>query len=281
MPAFLDARFTPTTVHDPGLRLTLVSGIAMLVALAAPSAVGWLLDGRELRGVSVWDKPLKFELSLTLHLATLLVAARLLPVHGPARDRRLAHRSVQAVTACCVLEALYIVVQAARGRESHFNRDTALESFLYFGAMSTGAVVILAGTAVVGVLLWRDARRPSASGLAYGMGLGLVAGCAATLVAVVPLSSGMVDGPGHWVGGVRSDARGLPLLGWSTTGGDLRVPHFFATHLMQAVPLAGWLADRLAPARARAWPRLTASAGIALAAATLVQAAAGRPFLAP
>jgi hypothetical protein len=265
----------------PDLRAPLLAGIAVLAALALPSAGAWLLDARELRGVNVWDKPLKFQFSLGLHLATLLVAVRLLDPAASGRTARRAHAAVLAVSVCCVLEALYIALQAARGRESHFNRDTALEAALYYGGMGTAALVILAGTALVGALLGRQARQPDASGLAYGMALGLLAGSAATLVAVVPLSSGMVDGLGHWVGGVRSDAGGLPLLGWSTTGGDLRVPHFFATHLMQAVPLAGWLADRLAPGRARRWCLAVTATGLLGVVATLLQALAGQPFHAP
>ena len=69
------------------------------------------------------------------------------------------------------------------------------------------------------------------------------------------------------------------FFGWSTTGGDLRVPHFFATHAMQALPLAGWLADRVWPARARALVWLAAPAYSAVVIATFVQARAGIPFL--
>ncbi|MGE0331250.1 MAG: hypothetical protein AB7P37_11210 [Ramlibacter sp.] len=93
------------------------------------------------------------------------------------------------------------------------------------------------------------------------------------------LSAGFVDGLGHWVGGVRTDAHGLPLTGWATRGGDPRVPHFFATHLMQALALAGWLADRFTPGNARAWVGATAALGSAAVALTLWQALSGRPFI--
>ena len=62
------------------------------------------------------------------------------------------------------------------------------------------------------------------------------------------------------------------------TGGDLRVPHFFATHLMQALPVVGWLADRLLPRLGLGIVVAATAAGIAIVAATFVQALAGRAF---
>jgi hypothetical protein len=92
------------------------------------------------------------------------------------------------------------------------------------------------------------------------------------------MSSGVVDGPGHWVGGIRSDAGGLPLLGWSRTGGDLRVPHFFATHIMQALPLLGLAADRMAPGRVAVTILAGAALSIGVVSATFWQAVQGIPF---
>ena len=33
------------------------------------------------------------------------------------------------------------------------------------------------------------------------------------------------------------DTEALPVMGWATDGGDLRVAHFFASHIFHAVPL--------------------------------------------
>ena len=42
----------------------------LLLAAAVPTLIGLALDGRTIGGVSVWMKPLKFQVSLGVHLLT-------------------------------------------------------------------------------------------------------------------------------------------------------------------------------------------------------------------
>ena len=52
----------------------------------------------------------------------------------------------------------------------------------------------------------------------------------------------------HWVNAAATDTTGIWLFNWSTSGGDLRVPHFFGSHAMQVIPLCAMsLPTRLTP----------------------------------
>ena len=49
---------------------------------------------------------------------------------------------------------------------------------------------------------------------------------------------------GQSVVGVAPGGPGLPVLNWSTKGGDLRVAHFLGIHAIQILPIAGWVINQ-------------------------------------
>jgi hypothetical protein len=254
----------------------LLAGAAIQLAFLPPTVLAYLADDRLLNGISVWIKPLKFEFSMSLNLLTILVV--LSAVAPAVRELRLVRWSALAVAAASTFEIAYIAVQAARGVGSHYNVGTPVEA-LGYTLMGVGAVVMVGGAFLIGLAILRSTLLPGREGFRLGAAAGLMLGAALTLLTASVLSAGF-DGPGHWVGGVRTDAGGLPIVGWSTTGGDLRVPHFFATHLAQALPLLGFAADRLGARRPEVWIVAGGVAGTVVVALTFLQAIAGRPLLA-
>lgn len=264
------------TAAEQRTRCVLVVGIGLPVALAFPSLIALGLDDRLINDITVWSKPLKFQASLAIMLATLLLLLPLINARTRAGWGVFLASLVATITANG--EVFYITLQAARGRASHFNDATPLEATAY-SVMGVGAALLVLSSFVIGVYILRRPNSDAPAGLRLGGGWGLVLGSLATLVTAFALGGGQIDGPGHWVGGIKTDLGGLPLFGWSRTGGDLRVPHFFATHIMQALPILGLVLDRVAPRFARPGIALGAVFSIAVVVATFAQAVQGRPFL--
>ena len=256
----------------------LVAGAMIMVALVLPTLGALVLDDRTINGAGIWDKPLKFQLSLMIHLVTLALMVQL--IAPSTRDVMFVRLLAIVLAIAAAGEAFYITLQAARGRASHFNFETQTEIVMY-QLMGIGAVLLVVCAFIVGVLIWRRPHEGLSSGLKLGAIAGLMLGGSLTLLIAGLMSAGAVDGPGHWVGGERSDARGLIGFGWSTTGGDLRVPHFFATHLMQGLPLLGLLADKLMPHAARPIVVTGIAAGLLVVGATFALAISGQPFIVP
>jgi hypothetical protein len=83
--------------------------------------------------------------------------------------------------------------------------------------------------------------------------------------------------------GVPDGGPGLPLVNWSTRGGDLRVAHFFGIHALQVLPLAGYLlstrrAESLTSNAVR-WVQAGGAVYALLALLLFLQAMAGRPLI--
>lgn len=251
------------------------SGVALLL-LSLPAALLVQLDPRLLHGVSVWLKPWKFQVSVGVYLLTLCLFMVGLPV--ATQRGRWARLLVGTAVACGLFEVAYITWQGALGQASHFNFSSAFHRTMYT-LMGIGAVLLTSSALVLAVLIARTPGYQSTPGLQLGIVLGLV------LTWVLGLGFGVYLGgqpAGHWVGGAPTDAGGLPVVQWSRSGGDLRVPHFFGIHAMHFLPCFAWLLGRvrLPPGQEKLLVWGGAAAFTVLTIATFVQARAGLPFMA-
>jgi hypothetical protein len=255
-------------------REPLFAGTAFLLAvLMAPLLVAQAMDTRELMGVSVWTKPIKFSVALIVYLGTLAWFAGWLPQGMTQRPRYRLFSII--IVACAIAEMVWIVGAAAAGTTSHFNTTVPLLVVIY-PVMGLLATILTAASLVYGIAIWRDHANPLNPAFRLSVAIGLVMTFAATLLAAGVLASGT----SHFVGGSGTDAGGLALMGWSRTGGDLRVAHFFATHALHALPLAGLV---LTPWGETRWARLVvwvaAAAYAMLITYCLFTALMGQPFL--
>lgn len=220
----------PERWHRPLLALAV--GVT---ALAVACGVLAIADPREILGQNAWFKPLKFAVSIAIYALTLAWLIGQL-----RRWRRAAAVAGTIVVVALLAEIVIIVWAAAVGTTSHFNVATPLNTTLW-SIMASSIAVVWIVTLLVGIALFFTPTADAARNLAIraGVVLGLV-GMAVAFFMTGPNADQLDDFQGiagaHAVG-VPDGGAGLPFLGWSTEGGDLRVPHFVGMHALQVLPL--------------------------------------------
>jgi len=265
--------------------LMTVAGV--MVLCTAVSVVGLLVDPRTVLGAPLWAKPLKFSVSILLYAVTWAWLIAHLP-----RWRPLAHRLGTVIAVSLVVEQALILWAAAAGTTSHFNVSSPLHVVVW-GVMAVSITVLYLCTFVTSVALF-FLRLPTPA-LTVAVRLGAVIalggiGVAFLMTGPTPTQLTSPDGiVGAHAVGVVDGGPGVPVLGWSTTGGDYRVAHFVGMHALQLVPLVALAVTVLA----RRVPRLRSDTtqvrivvvvALAYAAGTLLltlQAAAGQSVVHP
>ncbi|MFD4182215.1 hypothetical protein [Rhodococcus sp. NPDC058514] len=224
--------------------------VAAMVFLACAAAVGMVVDDRTLLGVSIWVKPFKFAIAFALYGATLAWMLNL-PHRGSRWTRALA--AVFAVAG--LADVGFIALQAARGTFSHFNKSDDIINSVGQTIFMYGVLGLFAANLVIAVILLRQrlTDRPTTRAIKAGLWLALAGMAIAYLVGFQGDQSArdangrMVElGARHTVG-ATDDRSGMPITNWSTTGGDLRIPHFAGLHALQVLLLAAVILAALAP----------------------------------
>jgi hypothetical protein len=243
------------SIRSPGQAFRRLSAVNRLLTVVAAAhfglllffIVGLLVDPRLVTGAPAWLKPAKFAFSIGLYSITVLWMLSYVSGH-----RRLVNVVASIIAIGFVFEMVGIAGQAARGVGSHFNIATPLDSLIYSVMGTMIAIVTLMLLLVAGLLV-----RQKGLDIAFRWGLilallGTMAGSFMAFGMTAPKPEQQlawengappVAAGGHAVG-VPEDGPGLPILGWSMEGGDLRAAHFLGIHAMQVLPFAGWLASR-------------------------------------
>jgi hypothetical protein len=263
-----------------------LTGVTLLmVGVLAVTSIGLIVDPRTIGGDPAWLKPAKFAVSTAVYSLTLAWLLTYLP------DWPRTRRVVSLVTAVVfVLEVAIIVIQAARGVTSHFNLSTPLDAVL-FSVMGAAIGIQTVVSGQVAVALWRQpfADRALGTALRAAMVLTLLGAASAGLMtmpsaeqsAALSITHTMPRSGAHTVGAPDGGA-GLPGTGWSRDHGDLRIPHFFGLHALQALPLIALIVGRRrSQHQAVQLVRVAATGYAALFGILLVQALRGESLIAP
>ena len=218
-----------------------LTSVACIMSLALAGAViGLVIDCRVITGVPAWIKPAKFALSTAIYSGTLAWIFAFVDVW-----RRFRKILAGILSAVLFIEIGIIFIQAARGTTSHFNVGTTLNALLYTVMGISIGLLFLASIGVL-VILFRQHFTNRALGWALRLGVlitvlgsgigGLMTRPSSDQQRMMAARERPKVVGAHTVG-APDGGPGIPILGWSTEHGDLRVPHFFGLHGMQVIPL--------------------------------------------
>ncbi len=253
--------------------LTLV-GLGMVAVLVA-AIIGLVADPTVITGRPAWLKPAKFAISVAVYSFTFLWLLTFVTGH-----QRLVRALATITAAMFAVEMAFVVGAAAMGTTSHFNVSTPAHSAAW-STMGVAIIVIWVANLMVGLLLLR--QRLADRALAWSLRLGVLGssiGMAVAFFMTAPTAqqltaahqgAGMPISGAHSVG-VDDGGPGLPVVGWSTVGGDLRVGHFIGLHALQVLPILGLVLARFGPGWLRPADRvrLVVTAGAAYIAIILL-----------
>ena len=232
--------------HAP---LTLMS--LTMALLTVFFIVGVFADSTVITGAPAWLKPAKFGISIALYTLTITWLLGFVRAER-VRTKRLVNAIGWITVGVFVVEIVPIVLQVLRGTTSHFNVGAPLDAFMFW-VMGIGVTVLWFTNFVLAVLLLRQRFESPAFGWAIRLGLiiamiGMAEGFLMTSPTAQQLASWQAGAPVTIAGahsvGVPDGGPGLPVVNWSTTGGDLRVGHFVGMHALQVLPFVGWFVTR-------------------------------------
>jgi hypothetical protein len=260
-----------------------------MVVTSVLGFLGLLFDPRTVMGQPTWAKTTKFSLTLVLYTSTMLW------IFGYDTLRPRLSRFILSASAYILgFEMILMIFQGARAVPMHFNNTTSFDATL-FGIMAV-TITLLWFVNALGIAVLTVQKVPSRA-FAWSLRLGLIIALAGMLEGFMmtsPTSAQMAllragqhsDMIGAHTVGAPDGGPGLPLLGWSTTHGDLRIGHFVGLHGLQIIPLLGLFLmlrrERWLTERHKVLLVMIGAAGyLGLAVLVTWQALRGQPLIAP
>ena len=195
----------------------------------------WILDSRQLLGVSVWEKPIKFYISVAIFSFTYSWLSSFLTSGG-----RWVKLTGLVIAVSLAVENVLILAMASIGETSHFNVSTPT-AIAIWSIMATFISFVLFATIFISVMILFQKQQEFNLKLALALGsVNTAVGMGLAYLMTWPTANQLANYQGiagaHAVG-VDDGGPGLPFLGWSTVAGDLRVGHFFGLHSIQVAAI--------------------------------------------
>jgi hypothetical protein len=195
----------------------------------------WILDSRELLGVSVWEKPIKFYISVAIFSFTYSWLSSFL-----TRGGRWVKLTGLIIAVSLAVEIVIILAMAIIGETSHFNVSSPT-AIAIWSIMASFISIVLFSTIFISLMILFQKQQEFNLKLALALGsINTAVGMGLAYLMTWPTATQLANYQGiagaHAVG-VEDGGPGLPFLGWSTVAGDLRVGHFFGLHSIQVAAI--------------------------------------------
>jgi hypothetical protein len=210
--------------------------LAVICVVVAVSLIPfWILDSRQLLGVSVWEKPIKFYISVAIFSFTYSWLSSFL-----SRGGRWVKLTGLVIAVSLAVEIVIILAMAIIGETSHFNVSTPT-AIAIWSIMATFISIVLFSTILISLMILFQKQQEFNLKLALALGsINTAVGMGLAYLMTWPTATQLANYQGiagaHAVG-VSDGGPGLPFLGWSTVAGDLRVGHFFGLHSIQVAAI--------------------------------------------
>ena len=195
----------------------------------------WILDTRELLGVSVWEKPIKFFISSAIFSFTYSWLSSFI-----TKGDRWVKLAGLFIAVSLTVELVLISAMAILGTTSHFNVSSPT-AIVIWSLMATFISIVLFSTIFISFMIMFQKQQEFNLKLALALGsINTAVGMGLAYLMTWPTAAQLANYQGiagaHAVG-VSDGGPGLPFLGWSTVAGDLRVGHFFGLHSIQVAAI--------------------------------------------
>ena len=201
------------------------------LALLAGMLVASPFDSRFVMGINPWIKPVKFAISITIYVWTVAWLLEYLRLPSWAKGI-----TSWGISISMLVEIACITTQATRGTTSHYNVNTPLDASIF--SIMGGMIALNSVLALVLLICFFTGRYDVPSPYLWGIRSGLV------IFLVASGIGGMMIAHGSHSVGVSDGGPGLPIVNWSTRGGDLRAAHFLGLHALQLLPIVAFLISR-------------------------------------
>lgn len=173
-------------------------------------------------GINAWYKPFKFSLSIGVYAATMAWYCHYLPSFN-----------IQLFNWTNIFlfsfEIVYIVIQAARGQESHFNWTAPFYKAM-FGGMAIAAIAITIYAAYVGIKFFQTDFPDLPNYYVWAVRLSIF------IFVIFSFEGVLMGGRQTHTIGTEVQNTFLPIFKWNRKEGDLRVAHFIGMHALQIIP---------------------------------------------